>query len=90
MEFDGNIIRVLRTWKGFSQRELARRTGVSYSLISYIEKGARNLTPEVESRVRRVLDLDNETIHLVLQFHNEMVIKQKAEVNCKWTTNPSK
>ena len=60
MSLDGNSIRVIRAWKGYSQRDLAKMIGVSHSLVSYIESGMRNISSDVEDRIYRALELDND------------------------------
>lgn len=43
----GNRIRELRKEKGLSQRELAKRVGVSFQSISFYENGKRTPKPEI-------------------------------------------
>jgi len=49
---DGNVIRRLRKAVGLTQKELARRAGLSQSLISRIERG--NIDPRL-STVRKIM-----------------------------------
>ncbi len=52
----GNRVRQLRKEKGFSQRELAKLSGISYSAISKIEN--KQLSPTYDSLVRLVKGLN--------------------------------
>lgn len=42
----GEVIKKLRTGKGWSLRELERRTGINYSVLSRIESGKRPVTDD--------------------------------------------
>lgn len=44
-------VRKIRLQMDWSQLELARRLGVSQSLISYIEKGLVAITPELQKKI---------------------------------------
>jgi transcriptional regulator with XRE-family HTH domain len=53
------IQRSLRSWREgvqLSQEELAELAGVAQQTISRLEKGTRNLTPEVFARIMNVID----------------------------------
>ncbi|MFB2917136.1 MULTISPECIES: helix-turn-helix domain-containing protein [Aerosakkonema] len=50
-----NEIREARKAKGWSQAKLAGFLGVSQNLISLIERGDRKTTPELESKIRKLL-----------------------------------
>jgi putative transcriptional regulator len=51
-----------RIQHGFSQRELAKATGISSSLISLIEKGERNPSPNTAKKICVALDKKFEEI----------------------------
>jgi DNA-binding XRE family transcriptional regulator len=53
----GEQVREARKEKGWSQAKLAGTLGVSQQLISHIESGRREPTPEVEADLRKVLKL---------------------------------
>ncbi|MDX2241515.1 MAG: helix-turn-helix domain-containing protein [Leptolyngbyaceae cyanobacterium bins.302] len=53
----GEQVREARKSKGWSQAKLAGTLGVSQQLISHIESGRREPTPEVEADLRSVLKL---------------------------------
>lgn len=44
-------IKKIRLQKNWSQLELAKRLGVSQSLISYVEKGLVTITPELQKKI---------------------------------------
>lgn len=53
----GEQVREARKGRGWSQAKLAGTLGVSQQLISHIESGRREPTPEVEADLRKVLKL---------------------------------
>lgn len=55
LEMNGAQVRDLRLKKGWSQRKLASMTGISQGLISLIENGERNITPENAATLQKVL-----------------------------------
>ena len=50
-------VRTAREVKGWSQRELATCLGVSQKLVSMIERGDRTITPKLEAKLRKVLEI---------------------------------
>lgn len=54
-----NQIREGRKAKGWSQAKLAGFLGVSQNLISLIERGDRTATPELESKIRKLLTIQD-------------------------------
>jgi XRE family transcriptional regulator, fatty acid utilization regulator len=54
----GSRLRRLRTERGHSQTELARRLGISVSYLNLIEHNRRNLTVPLLLRLSQLLDLD--------------------------------
>ncbi|MEP0912207.1 helix-turn-helix domain-containing protein [Leptolyngbya sp. GB1-A1] len=55
VELSGSQVKDLRIKKGWSQRKLASMTGISQGLISLIENGERNITPENAAILQQVL-----------------------------------
>ena len=55
-KFDGCLVKNLRMQKGWSQRKLARLTGISQGLISLIENNERSITCENQEIIRKVLE----------------------------------
>lgn len=55
LELDGSQVRNLRIKKCWSQRKLASMTGISQGLISLIENGERNITPENAAVLQKIL-----------------------------------
>jgi transcriptional regulator with XRE-family HTH domain len=51
----GTLVRTLRTTRGLSQAELARRIGISPSALSQVERGVRGLSAESLIRIWEVL-----------------------------------
>jgi transcriptional regulator with XRE-family HTH domain len=58
-------VRLVRTLMGLQQHELAKRVGVSASLISAIELGKRRLTNELGKRILNTLNLSDEDIYSI-------------------------
>lgn len=72
MPVDGQALRAARVKAGVSMRGMARRTGISYSHLSNVERGDRTATPSVVERYRRaladkghVLEAGGEDMHLL-------------------------
>ncbi|MEM9449892.1 MAG: helix-turn-helix transcriptional regulator [Cyanobacteria bacterium P01_E01_bin.6] len=53
----GDIVRSARKTRGWSQAKLAGFLGVSQQLISHIESGRREPTPDIEADLRKVLKI---------------------------------
>jgi uncharacterized protein len=54
----GTMLREARTRRGWSQSQLARRSGVAQSVISAYESGAREPSVAALRRLGRAMDLD--------------------------------
>ena len=50
-------VRTAREVKGWNQRELANLLGVSQKLVSMIERGERTITPKLETKLRKALEI---------------------------------
>ncbi|KQX45877.1 helix-turn-helix domain-containing protein [Paenibacillus sp. Root444D2] len=59
---NGNMIRIVRILRGFSQRELGDRVGCSDVLIAYMENGKRSVTPSMNARIRSELGLTDDDV----------------------------
>lgn len=57
-----DVVRRLRETAGLSQAELARRAGLSRSLICEIESGRRGITPSTRARIAGVFDVSTDTL----------------------------
>lgn len=44
-----------RVWKGLSQRELARLSGLSYSYISLLERSRKSVAPSTAKKLSDIL-----------------------------------
>ncbi|MEF3301913.1 helix-turn-helix domain-containing protein [Paenibacillus sp. GYB003] len=55
-------IRTIRMLNGMRQEDLAEKTGLSFSLISSIERGVRRITCQSEKRIREALSLNDQLI----------------------------
>lgn len=58
----GPWLKEQRSVRGFSQQELARRIGVSASLLSRVESGSKTLAPDVVEQLSRVLGCDHDKL----------------------------
>jgi putative transcriptional regulator len=45
-----------RIWKGFSQRELAKRSGLSCAYISLLERSVRSVGPSTAKKLSELLE----------------------------------
>lgn len=54
----GKRVRQLRVKKGWTQEQLADRTGRHWTYIGGIERGERNVTLRVIADIARALDVD--------------------------------
>lgn len=51
-------VKVYRVYRGITQKQLARRVGVSAAYVSQIETGKRAGSVETYARIARMLDVD--------------------------------
>ena len=61
----GESIRIVRTRLGLKQGELARRTGVTQSLVSLIENGRRQPTVGLVERLCQAMDVPPQLVLLL-------------------------
>jgi DNA-binding XRE family transcriptional regulator len=55
----------IRIKKGFTQRKLARETGLSSAFISHLEQEKRNIGPESASKICSVLGVEFDDIFII-------------------------
>ncbi len=53
----GELVRRLRTEKGYSQEEFAFRVGLHQTYVSSVERGERNVTIQTADRIARALGI---------------------------------
>jgi transcriptional regulator with XRE-family HTH domain len=58
----GEIIKKARNKKKLSGHDLNKLTGISQTMISMIENGQRNLTPETINKLSKTLDIEAEAL----------------------------
>lgn len=58
---EGKKIKVARIIKGYSQRELAKKAGVSYTIVNEYENDKRyNIMPSKLKKIKEALDIDEQ------------------------------
>lgn len=67
----GRRIRALRRLKRMTQQELATRLGLSATLLSYIERGLKEPSPQLLERIAKELNVAREEL---------FIIKESADV----------
>jgi len=73
-------LRVLRAARGVSQQDLAKRTGLSKSLISKIESGMRTVSPANKDRFAKSLGVPARLFEiLAAEPHETQLSKQELE-----------
>lgn len=77
MKLTSEVIRLYRSNLNLSQKSFAERVKISPSLLCRIEKGSRNLTSEIEQRIREVFTLDDLTVSVITVTRH--VIKEQQE-----------
>jgi transcriptional regulator with XRE-family HTH domain len=77
VKLTADVIRLFRNNLDCSQREFADRLKISPSLLCRIEKGSRNLTSEVEERLRETFAIDDLTVSVITVTQH--VIKKQQE-----------
>ena len=77
MKLTSEVIRLYRSNLNLSQKAFAERVKISPSLLCRIEKGSRNLTSEIEQRIREVFTLDDLTVSVITVTRH--VIKEQQE-----------
>ncbi|AQS57025.1 helix-turn-helix domain-containing protein [Novibacillus thermophilus] len=81
----GNRIKLRRNIKGWSQRELARRVGLNYSVMNRIESGKRPVGDTELRKIAEVLDVSTD----YLLGRTDDPIPDKAEKTFEeWINDP--
>ena len=62
MRITGDLIRMVRISRKFTQAALAEKAGVTQALISYIENEVKSISLEMEVLFRKILKLDDAII----------------------------
>lgn len=60
----------VRVLKGYTQRDLAKKTELSYGFISQIEQGA-SCSPRVAKKIAEVLSVKLEDVFLLVDTHHD-------------------
>jgi DNA-binding XRE family transcriptional regulator len=55
-------LKVIREWRGLTQSELGRKSGVAAQYISQMERGARNMGRKVAAKLARTLRVSAEAL----------------------------
>lgn len=78
----GETLHFQRRRKGLTMRELAKRTGVSYTIISLLERGKRpGVSFDVIVRLARALDMSIDDAICGLGFAEEDVCTGKEDID---------
>lgn len=79
MKLNSDIIKALREVRGYSYRALAKRAGLSCTLVYYLEHGMRNVTDEVNQRLLLAFGIkDGVTLERLVEFHR-MLTEERGE-----------
>jgi len=60
-----HIFEKARIVSGLTQRELARRTGLSHAYVSLVERGTRSVGPSAAKRLCEALDMPMEELFVI-------------------------
>ncbi|KKB71827.1 MULTISPECIES: helix-turn-helix domain-containing protein [Bacillus] len=71
----GSTIRKIRKIYRLSQKDVARITGISESMVSMIESGARQLPDKVAERFSEFLELTPEKVIDLLEFYQNTEVE---------------
>lgn len=66
------LIRLIRTSKNLSQLKFAERIKTSQTMVSYLENGICEITPEIESRIKKAFRLNNSILATLEATCNEI------------------
>jgi transcriptional regulator with XRE-family HTH domain len=76
MFMDGRIVRIIRYYNGFNQRELSDRMSCSIPYISQIESGERNLSKQFLDSFCSAIGMEKDKLFL---FEDVLTILDKRE-----------
>jgi transcriptional regulator with XRE-family HTH domain len=74
----GRAIRVARTERGWSGKDLARRAGISYSYVSHIEGGRKHPSSPVLVRIAEALGLSPSDLLLRAETSSSVAASSRA------------
>lgn len=66
------LFRLIRVQNRLSQRQLADITGLSKSLIAFIETGERPVSKKTAAKVMQALELTDEDLELYARFQSAL------------------
>ncbi|WP_154122733.1 helix-turn-helix domain-containing protein [Paenibacillus monticola] len=58
----GRRVRAFRKLKGFTQQELADRTGISLAVLGAVERGNRRLEDQILDKIANVLEVTTQEL----------------------------
>jgi transcriptional regulator with XRE-family HTH domain len=73
----GNVLRVVRTKAGLTQRQLAEKAGVPHSTIANIESGSRQPTHPTMAKILAAVDLSVSTQLVPYDDHDDVLWEQE-------------
>ncbi len=73
----GEQIRTIRKLKGLTQESLADRSGVSFSYISDVERGTRNISLVSLEKIMHALEINADEIFKYDNDESQPVMKEK-------------
>lgn len=68
---DKEIIKYLRKSYEMNQRDFAKIVSRSFSLIALVEVGKRRVTSELEEKIKKAFDLDDQQIQSIASLVSE-------------------
>lgn len=82
MKLNSETIRAIREVKGYSYRKLAKLSGLSPTLLYYLEHGERVVTDDVNKRLISAFAIfDQVTLEAFLELHRELVDRRREKRN---------
>ncbi|TRM10347.1 helix-turn-helix transcriptional regulator [Lentibacillus cibarius] len=69
---NGETIQFMRFQKGWGQVELAKRAGISQTLISLMENGSQEISHESKRRILEAFGLDEMDVLKIWNYVNSM------------------
>lgn len=72
MKMNKEIIKFLRKSYEMNQRDFAKIVCCSFSLIALVEVGKRRVTAELEEKIKKAFDLDDQQIQSIASLVSEI------------------
>lgn len=72
MNIKAKVLPFIRSAVNLDQSALAKKVGVTQSMISAVEKGKRSLSVGLERKIRCEIGLDDEMIRRLTELHFEI------------------